>query len=95
MAEIQDYIRLMRSPLPEVVWPLDAPVTIFVCCKWRGGISPSRRWAMVERDFEQHELHHNHYEGLYEERCIIFCAGIVEYTAAACQFCVVLSLGDL
>jgi hypothetical protein len=38
---------------------------------------------MVERDFEQHELHYNHYKGLNKERCIIFRARVVEYTANA------------
>ena len=48
---------------------------------------------MVQGDFEQHKLHNDHYERLYKERRIISRAGVVEYTVAACQFCIVLSLG--
>lgn len=42
-------------------------------------------WAIVQRDFEQHELHDNHETGLEEERVAVVCPEPVEDPVNICQ----------
>lgn len=80
MGGYQD-VRLVRPPLPKVVWALDGKrATSFKTRKRRTAFTTlsSGQWPVFEGNLEQNELYDDHDQRLHQQTSIEFCAGPVK-----------------
>ena len=78
-----EYTRSRRPPLPEIIRSRDTIFRSMDPREWNGRFSSlrGRRWSMVQRYFQKHNLYRYHNKRLNEQRSIEFCARVIKHSA--------------